>query len=66
MSIQGMIKKKADRGFGFISFGNNEEIFFNSNSLVGVTIDELQEGDSVLFEIIQQEKGTIAVNVNRV
>lgn len=64
--MQGIIKKKTDRGFGFISQqGVEKDLFFHSNALVGVTFDELQEGDAVTFETEESPKGLNAVNVQR-
>ena len=64
--MNGTIKKKTDRGYGFISADSGSELFFHSNGLVGVTFDELQEGDNVTFEVEETEKGQNAVNVQRV
>ena len=62
--MNGTIKKKTDRGYGFIA-GDGRELFFHSNALVGVSFDELQEGDSVTFEVEDTDKGPAAVNVQR-
>lgn len=65
--MNGVIKKKTDKGFGFITVeGQEKDLFFHSKSLVGVTFDELQEGDSVSFETEESPKGMNAVNVQRV
>jgi len=62
--MNGVIKKKTDKGFGFITVdGQNSDLFFHSNSLVGVTFDELREGDRVTFESEESQKGPNAVNV---
>lgn len=62
----GTIKKITDKGFGFITGeGLQKDLFFHSNSLVGVTFNELQEGDSVTFETEESPKGLNAVNVQR-
>jgi len=64
--MTGIIKKKMDKGFGFISVeGQAKDLFFHSNSLVGVTFDEIQEGDKVSFEVEDSQKGPNAVNVQR-
>ncbi|MEK7118133.1 MAG: cold shock domain-containing protein [Patescibacteria group bacterium] len=72
--MQGIIKKKTERGFGFISAqGMEKDLFFHSNALVGVSFDELQEGDAVEFDIEDSQRGgpngekrQNAVNVKRV
>ena len=62
----GKIKKITDKGFGFITGeGLQKDLFFHSNSLVGVTFNELQEGDTVSFETEESPKGLNAVNVQR-
>lgn len=64
--MNGIIKKKTDKGFGFITVeGQEKDLFFHSKSLVGVTFDELNEGDAVSFETEQSDKGPNAVNVQR-
>jgi len=61
----GTIKRKTDRGFGFISIeGREKELFFHSNDLVGVTFEQLNEGDKVQFEIGQSDKGENATKVS--
>lgn len=65
--MQGVVKKKTEKGFGFIAIeGEEKELFFHSNSLVGISFDEIQEGDNVTFEIEDSPKGKNAVNVQRV
>ena len=55
--MNGIIKKKTDKGFGFISMPDAEkDLFFHSNSLVGVTFDELKEGDAVTFDVEDSPK----------
>ncbi len=55
-----------DKGFGFISReGEAKDLFFHSNELIGVTFDELKEGDAVTFEVVDGEKGPSAKNVSR-
>jgi CspA family cold shock protein len=65
--MNGIVKKKvADKGFGFITpDGQEKDLFFHSNSLVGVTFDEIQEGDKVSFETEETAKGMNATNVQR-
>ena len=64
--MNGVIKKKTEKGFGFIAVeGQEKDLFFHSNSCVGVTYDELQEGDNVTFDVEDSPKGKNAVNVQR-
>ena len=65
--MTGTIKRLTDKGFGFIQAeGLQKDLFFHSNSLVGVTFDELKEGDTLSFETEESPKGLNAVNVQRV
>lgn len=65
--MNGVIKKKTDKGFGFITVeGQDKDLFFHSNSLVGVTFNEIEEGDNVSFDVEDSPKGKNAVNVKRV
>ena len=62
--MNGIIKKKTDRGFGFISReGESKDLFFHAKDLVDVTYDELQEGSNVSFDIENTDKGQAAKNV---
>lgn len=64
--MKGTIKTLTDKGFGFISReGETKDLFFHSKELVGVTFDELRQGDEVTFEVTQGEKGPAATNVQR-
>lgn len=62
--MNGTVKTKTDRGFGFISReGEPKDLFFHSKDLIGVTFDELQVGAAVTFEVVDGEKGQSAKNV---
>ena len=64
--MTGTIKRLTDKGFGFITGeGLAKDLFFHSNNLVGVTFDELKEGDAVSFETEESPKGLNATNVKR-
>jgi cold shock protein len=64
--MTGTIKTKTERGYGFISRqGEAKDLFFHSKDLVGITFDEIQEGDTVTFEVAEGPKGPNAVNVQR-
>jgi len=62
--MNGVVKTKTDRGFGFISReGEAKDLFFHSSDLVGVAFDQLQEGAAVTFDVVDGEKGPSAKNV---
>lgn len=64
--MEGTIKTLTEKGFGFISReGESKDLFFHSKELQGVTFDELQVGDTVMFEVIETEKGPAATGVSR-
>ena len=65
--MTGTIKKLiSDKKFGFISSPElGKDLFFHTNSLVGVQFDELHEGDSLSFETENTDKGLNAINVQR-
>lgn len=57
--MQGIVKYyNAEKRFGFIESGGNEYFFHRS-----FTDDEVNEGDKVNFETENNERGTIAINV---
>jgi CspA family cold shock protein len=43
--------------------GSDKDLFFHNNALVGITFDELNEGESVSFDVEDSPKGKNAVNV---
>jgi len=64
--MNGTVKTKTDRGFGFITReGETKDLFFHSKDLVGVTFDELQVGEVVTFDVVDGPKGPSAKNVKR-
>ena len=64
--MTGTIKTLTDRGFGFISReGVEKDLFFHSKDLAGVLFEELKQGDTVTFNVVDGPKGPGAVNVAR-
>jgi CspA family cold shock protein len=62
----GIIARVTDKGYGFIKRdGQEKDLFFHSNELVGVSFDSLREGDSVTFEVADGPKGPSAVKVSK-
>ena len=60
---EGTIKKKTEKGFGFIDIGGGEDMFFHMSNVEGVTFDQLYEGQKVTFNEGQGPKGPRAENV---
>ena len=62
----GTIKKLvSDKGFGFIE-SDGDDLFFHRSAVEGTTFEELQEGQSVEFNVGEGPKGTRAENVHPV
>ena len=61
---EGTIKRLTEKGFGFIDAGGSKDLFFHSSSVVGVSFDELQEGQRVSFTEGRGPKGPCAENVS--
>ncbi|MEO2046229.1 MAG: cold shock domain-containing protein [Pirellulales bacterium] len=60
---EGTIKRLTDKGFGFINTGSEQDMFFHSSNLEGVSYDELREGQQVSYTEGQGPKGPRAENV---
>jgi CspA family cold shock protein len=64
---EGTIARLTDKGFGFIKReGQEKDLFFHSNDLVGISFEMLREGDKVTFEVAESPKGLNAVKVSKV
>ena len=62
----GKIKKLVtDRGFGFVE-SDNGELFFHHSEVQGTTFEELQEGQTIEYEVGQGRKGPCATSVRLV
>lgn len=55
-----------ERGFGFISTNQGNDVFLHHSQIKEQGNDkDVHEGESVSFDIIQNEKGPSAVNVQK-
>lgn len=63
---EGIIKRKTDKGFGFIETSSGDDVFFHSSAVEGTTFDELREGQRVEFTQSTGPKGPRADGVRPV
>ncbi len=64
--MEGKIKKLTDKNFGFISSSEkDDDIFFHASELSEVDFSQLNEGDSVTFEVKDTPKGPAATEVKK-
>ena len=55
---------RLNNGYGFITQeGQDKDLFFHANEVVDARYDDLQEGDTVTFEIEEGPKGPHAIEV---
>jgi CspA family cold shock protein len=63
----GKVKKLVrERGFGFISDTDGNEVFFHQSSVMDSKFDSLSEEQAVEFEVEKSPKGPRAINVRAV
>ncbi len=53
------------RGFGFIAQESGQDVFVHHTSILGSGFKTLNEGEEVIFDVIDSEKGFKAQNVKR-
>lgn len=53
-----------EKGYGFISYESNKEVFVHFKDVNG-GIDAIKENDEVEFEVTEGKKGPQAVNVSK-
>lgn len=52
-----------DKGFGFIEYSDNEDIFVHYSSILSQGFKTLVEGQYVEFDLVKTDKGLQAKNV---
>lgn len=55
----------ANKGFGFISDEEGNDVFVHFSALLMDGFKVLEEGDKVEFEVVEGEKGPQAANVSK-
>ena len=62
--VQGTVKWfNADRGFGFITCDNGNDVFAHFSAIQGEGFKTLDEGQTVTFDIEEGQRGPQAVNI---
>nr|NNM91651.1 cold-shock protein [Bacilli bacterium] len=61
---QGIVKWfNAEKGFGFISRENGDDVFVHFSAIQGSGYRSLEEGQRVTFDVVRGPKGLQAENV---
>lgn len=55
----------ADKGFGFISRDDGDDVFVHHTAIIGEGYRSLDEGQKVSFDVTQGQKGPQASNVTK-
>ena len=63
---QGTVKWfNAEKGFGFISRDDGDDVFVHHTAIIGEGYRSLDEGQQVSFDVTQGKKGPQASNVTK-
>lgn len=56
-----------DKGYGFISGNDGRDVFVHHMQVKEKTHDkDLHEGEAVMYDVVEKEKGPAAINVQKV
>lgn len=62
--MKGIVKFfNPDKGWGFITVDNGEDLFVHYSSIIGRDFKTLEAGERVSFDEGENEKGKTAINV---
>ena len=53
------------KGYGFIQYEDDQEVFVHYTSFADENLNTLDDGDTVSFDIVQGEKGPRATNLTK-
>lgn len=56
----------AQKGYGFIKQDNGDDIFVHYSEIIGGGFKSLIEGDRVVFEVGEGQKGPAALKVDKI
>ncbi|MBF0456283.1 MAG: cold-shock protein [Nitrospirae bacterium] len=66
MSFNGKVKWfNETKGYGFIQKEDGKDIFVHYSAIAGSGYKSLKEGQAVTFDIVEEEKGPKAANVQK-
>lgn len=56
-----------DKGYGFISANDGRDVFVHHMQIKEKSHDkDLHEGEEVMFDVVEKEKGPAAINVQKI
>ena len=63
--VEGTVKWfNEEKGYGFIQRESGKDVFVHYNAILGSGRKSLNEGQNVLMDVVEAEKGPQAENVN--